>query len=133
MYYSPKANLDNSNLMAHLFLMCLAKWQTQYNLTENTTTISTRALLLVLENIKLNVELNTKYHSMIKMKGAEGKGKMESNDSCIPKKAHKGLLHWTDKHYKLCKKHAGPHKSHITHECHHFNKDSTPIKKNGAQ
>ena len=32
---------------------------------------------------------------------------MESIDSQILKKAHKGLVHWTEKHYGLCKKHGG--------------------------
>ena len=44
--------LDDADLVTHLLHMCPAKWQTQYNLMENTTPISTRALLLILENIK---------------------------------------------------------------------------------
>ena len=43
--YSPKANqatkkilpFDDANLETCLLRMCLAKWQTQYNLMENTT------------------------------------------------------------------------------------------------
>eukprot|EP00804_Cyclotella_cryptica_P003882 CCRYP_015754-RA/>CCRYP_015754-RA protein AED:0.44 eAED:1.00 QI:0/0/0/1/1/1/2/0/223 len=66
LYYSPKANqatkkelpLDDANLATHLLRMCPAKWQTQYDLTENTTPVSTRALLLVLENIENNAELD---------------------------------------------------------------------------
>jgi hypothetical protein len=32
----------------------------------------------------------------------------------------------------LCKKHGGLHKTHNTCDCHHFNKDGTPIKRNGG-
>jgi hypothetical protein len=70
-----------------LLHMCLAKWQTQYGLTEKTTPVNTRALLLVIEKIKNNTEVETKPPSMIKPKGADGKHKMESIDSCIPKKS----------------------------------------------
>eukprot|EP00804_Cyclotella_cryptica_P009898 CCRYP_014162-RA/>CCRYP_014162-RA protein AED:0.44 eAED:0.44 QI:0/-1/0/1/-1/1/1/0/108 len=55
---------------------------------------------------------------------------MESIDSRIPKKPKK--VGRTDKHCVLCKKHGGPHKSHNTRDCHHYNKDGTPIKKNGG-
>ena len=68
LYYSPKANqvtkkilfIEDADLMSHLLHMCLAKWQTQYDLLENTTPVSTRALLLILESIKNNTELNPK-------------------------------------------------------------------------
>jgi len=76
--------------------MCPAKWQTQYDMMENTTPVSTRALLLVLKNIKNNVELDTKPSSMIKAKRADQKRKMESMDSHIPKKPMKEG--WTEKH-----------------------------------
>eukprot|EP00804_Cyclotella_cryptica_P022128 CCRYP_011604-RA/>CCRYP_011604-RA protein AED:0.46 eAED:1.00 QI:0/0/0/1/1/1/2/0/154 len=89
-----------------------AKWQTQYNLTKNTTPVSTRALLLVLENIKNNAELDAKPSSTTKAKQADQKRKMESMDSRIPNKPKK--VGWTDKHCVLCKKHGGPHKSHNT-------------------
>eukprot|EP00804_Cyclotella_cryptica_P023651 CCRYP_011963-RC/>CCRYP_011963-RC protein AED:0.48 eAED:0.69 QI:0/0/0.5/1/0/0.5/2/139/91 len=56
---------------------------------------------------------------------------MESMDSRIPKKPKK--VGWTEKHCVLCKKHGGPHKSHNTRDCRRYNKDGTPIKKNGAQ
>eukprot|EP00804_Cyclotella_cryptica_P028379 CCRYP_016425-RA/>CCRYP_016425-RA protein AED:0.39 eAED:1.00 QI:0/0/0/1/1/1/2/0/371 len=138
LYYSPKANqatkkvlpLDDADLLTHLLRMCPAKWQTQYNLTENTTPVSTTAVLLVLENVKNNAELDAKPSSMTKAKGADQKRKMESMDSRIPKKPKK--VGWTDKHCVLCKKHGGPHKSHNTHDCHRYNKDGTPIKKNGG-
>ena len=66
LYYRPKANqatkktspLNDTNLMTHLLCMCLAKWQTQYDLTENTTPFSARALLLVLKNIENNAMLD---------------------------------------------------------------------------
>eukprot|EP00804_Cyclotella_cryptica_P023290 CCRYP_000455-RA/>CCRYP_000455-RA protein AED:0.42 eAED:0.83 QI:0/0/0.25/1/0.66/0.75/4/139/237 len=97
LYYSPKANqatkkvlpLDDADLATHLLRMCPAKWQTQYDLTENTTPVSTRALLLVLENIENNAELDNKPASTTKAKGADMKRKMESMDSRIPKKPKK--------------------------------------------
>ena len=55
---------------------------------------------------------------------------MESINSRIPKKPKK--VGWTDKHCVLCKKHGGPFKSHNMHNCHHFNKDGTPIKNRGG-
>eukprot|EP00804_Cyclotella_cryptica_P018328 CCRYP_017981-RA/>CCRYP_017981-RA protein AED:0.54 eAED:1.00 QI:0/0/0/1/1/1/2/0/424 len=138
LFYSPKANratkkvlpLDDADLGTHLLRMCPAKWQTQYDLMENTTPVSTRALLLVLENIKNNAELEIKPASTTKAKGADQKRKMESMDSCIPKKPKK--VGWTDKHCVLCKKHGGMHKSHNTCDCRRYNKYGTPIKKNGG-
>eukprot|EP00804_Cyclotella_cryptica_P007806 CCRYP_001402-RA/>CCRYP_001402-RA protein AED:0.46 eAED:0.46 QI:0/-1/0/1/-1/1/1/0/120 len=67
---------------------------------------------------------------MSKAKGADQKRKMESMDSRIPKKPKK--VGWTEKHYVLCKKHGGLHKSHNTHDCRRYNKDGTPIKKHGG-
>jgi hypothetical protein len=81
--------LDNSDLMTHLLCMCLAKWQTQYNLTEKTTPVNTRSLLLILEKIKNKAELETKPPNAVKPKGSEGKHKMESIDSRIPKSLNK--------------------------------------------
>eukprot|EP00804_Cyclotella_cryptica_P001371 CCRYP_014131-RA/>CCRYP_014131-RA protein AED:0.40 eAED:0.42 QI:0/-1/0/1/-1/1/1/0/379 len=138
LYYSPKANqatkkvlpLDDADLATHLLRMCPAKWQTQYDLTENTTPVSTRALLLVLENIENNAELDNKPANTTKAKGADTERKMESMDSRIPKKPKK--VGWTEKHCVLCKKHGGPHKSHNTRDCRRYNKDGTPIKKNGG-
>ena len=78
---------------------------------ENSTLVSTRALLLVLENNVSNVELNDKPPSNDKAKGTDTKQKMESIDPCIPKKAQKG---WTEKHCSLCKKHGGAHTMHNT-------------------
>eukprot|EP00804_Cyclotella_cryptica_P029034 CCRYP_005230-RA/>CCRYP_005230-RA protein AED:0.27 eAED:0.62 QI:206/0/0/1/1/1/3/0/428 len=138
LYYSPKANeatkkvlpLDDADLVTHLLRMCPAKWQTQYDLTENTTPVNTRALPLVLENIENNAELDNKPANTTKAKGADMKRKMESMNSRIPKKPKK--VGWTKKHCVLCKKHEGPHKSHNTHDCRRYNKDGTPIKKNGG-
>ena len=69
--------------------MCPVKWQKQYDLMENSILVSTSALLMVLENIKSNVELNDKPPSKDKAKGADSKRKAESNDSRNPKKAKK--------------------------------------------
>ena len=66
--------------------MCPVKWQRQYNLMENSTPVSTRALLMVLENIESNIELDDKPPSKDKAKGADSKRKAESNDSCNPKR-----------------------------------------------
>jgi hypothetical protein len=101
--------------------MCPAKWQTQYNLTEKTTLVSTRALVLVLEKIENNAEVEAKTPGMIKPKGAEGKHKMESMDSRIPKKPKQ--VGFCDKQCTLSKKHGGPYKSHNTHDCCKFNPD----------
>ncbi len=83
LYYSPNVNqatkevlpLDDADLTTHLLRMCPARWQTQYNLTKNTTPVSTRALLLVLENIENNANLDNKSQNANKPKGAEGKCK----------------------------------------------------------
>ena len=64
LYYSPSANpatkqvlpLDDSDLATHLLRMCPTKWQTQYDLTEKTTPVNARALLLILEKIENNAE-----------------------------------------------------------------------------
>ena len=86
--------------------------------------------LLVLENIENNADLDAKPSSVIKAKGAEGKRKMESMYSCIPKKPKK--VGWTEKHFMLCKKHGGSHKSQKMSVCLCFNKDGTLIKRNGG-
>jgi hypothetical protein len=138
LYYSPKANqatkkvlpLDDADLATHLLHMCPAKWQTQYDLTKNMTPVSTRALLLVLENIKNKTELDAKRSSTNKAKVVDHKCKMESMDSRTPKNPKK--VGWTDKHCVLCKKHGGPHKSHNTRDCRCNVKDGTMIKKNGG-
>ena len=122
LFNSPKANqatkkvlpLDDADLTTHLLCMCPARWQTQYDLTENSTPISTRALLLVLENMENNVELDAKPASTTKAKRAEQKHKMELEYSRIPKKPKK--VGWTEKHCVLCKKHVGRHKNHNTHD-----------------
>jgi hypothetical protein len=57
---------------------------------------------LTLEKIENNTEVEAKPPSVIKSKGAEGKCRMESMDSCIPKKSSK------------------------------FNANGTPIKRNGS-
>ena len=89
LFYSPKANLttkvvlplDDADLATHLLSMCPARWQAQYNLSKNTSSFSTRALLLVLENIENDANLDYKPTNPNKPKGAEGKHKMESIDS----------------------------------------------------
>ena len=94
------------------------------------TPVNTRALLLILEKINNNAEVETKPPSVIKPKGAEGKCKMESIDSSIPKKSKQ--VGFSNKHCALCKKHHGPHKSHSTCDCCKCNPDGTPIKRNGV-
>ena len=85
--------MDDVELATHVFHMFLAKWQTQYDLIENITPISTRALLLALENIENNTGGEYKAQSPTKMKGADGKCKLELIKSCIPKKPKK--VGWT--------------------------------------
>jgi hypothetical protein len=68
LFNSPKANsatkpvmpLEDADFGTHLLRMCPVKWQRQYDLMENSTPVSTRALLMVLENIESNVELDEK-------------------------------------------------------------------------
>ena len=80
LFYSPKANLttkeilplDDADLATHLLRMCPARWQAQYDLSENTTPVSTSALLLELENIKNNANLDPKPSNPKKPKVAEG-------------------------------------------------------------
>ena len=79
--------LDNADLATHLLPMCPAKWQTKYDLMEKMAPVNTRALLLILDKIKNNAEVDTIPPSVTKPKGAEGKCKIESIDSCIPKKS----------------------------------------------
>jgi hypothetical protein len=86
---------------------------------------------LILEKIENNVEVETKPPSMITPKGAEGKQKMESIDSRIPKKSKQ--VGFSDKHCAPCKKHGGPHKWHNTCDCCKYNSDGTTIQRNGAQ
>ena len=84
LFQSPKANLatklvmplKDANLATHLLQICPVKWQQQYDLMENSTPVSTRALLLVLENIESNVQLDYKAPSKDKAKGTDSKQKM---------------------------------------------------------
>ncbi len=91
----------------------------------NSTPVSMRDLLLVLESIKSNVELDEKPPSKDKAKGADNKRKMESIEARIPKKAKKG---WTERHCSLCKKHGDAHTTHNTKECRCYNSDGTRKK-----
>jgi hypothetical protein len=110
--------------------MCLAKWQTQYDLMEKIIPGNTRALLLNFEKIENNAEVETKPPSMIKSKGAEGECKMKSIDSHTPQKARQ--VGFSDKRCGLCKKHGGPYKSHNTCDCCKFRGDGTTTKRNGG-
>jgi len=116
--------------MMHLLNICLAKLQTQYDLTEKMIPVNTRALLLSLEKIENNAEVEMKPLSMIKSKGAEGECKTKSIDSHIPQKARQ--VGFSDKQCALCKKHGGPYKSHKTCDCCKFSADGTPTKRNGG-
>ena len=84
---------------------------------------------MIVEKIKNNAEVETK-PPMIKPKGAEGKRKMESIDSRIPKKSKQ--VGFSEKHCALCKKHGRPYKSHNTCDCRKYNPDGTPNKRNGG-
>ncbi len=74
--------------------------------------------MLILEKIENDAEVETKPPSAIKPKGAEGKCKMESLNSRIPKKPKVGF---SDKHCALCRKHGGQYKLHSTHDCRKYN------------
>ena len=115
--------LDDSDLATHLLHMCPQKWQRQNALNNHSTPLSARALLLVLKNIETNVKVDHKPPSNNKAKGADSKQKMESIVSWIPKKAHKGLGHWTKKHCSLCKKHGDVHIMHNTCDCNWYSPD----------
>ena len=71
----PVTLLEDADLATHLLQMGPVKWQRQYNLMENSTQVSTRALLMVLENIESNVELNDKPLAKTKQKGLTPKGR----------------------------------------------------------
>ena len=81
--------MDDADLATHLLCMHPAKWQAQYALMENTTPVSTRALLLVLKNIENNADVEYKTEITTKRRGAERKRKAESNNSHIPLKPKK--------------------------------------------
>ncbi len=100
--------------------MCPVKWQRQYNLMENSTLVSTRALLMILENIESNVKLDDMPPIKDKAKGADSKRKAEPNESRKPKQPKKG---WTEKRCSLCKKHRCAHTTHNNKECRCYNKD----------
>ena len=87
--------------------MCPVKWQRQYSFKENSTRVSTRAILIVPENIESNVKLDEKPRSKDKAKVADPEHKMDSIKSHIPKKAK-------EKHCSLCKKRWGTHTMHNT-------------------
>lgn len=55
-------------------MLCMfsIKWQTHYNLKEITIPVSTRDLLLMLENIKNNTEVDYKAQTPIKARGLNG-------------------------------------------------------------
>ena len=94
LFNSPKANLatkpvmllEDADLAAHLLRMCPVKWQRQYDLMENSTPVSTRALLMVLENIESNVELDDRPFSKDKAKGTDSKRKTESKIHAPPRR-----------------------------------------------
>ena len=86
--------MDDTDLEILLLRMCPTRWQIQYDLTKNTTPVSTRALVLMLENIKNNADFDHKSQNPSKPKGAKGKCKMELSNYHIPKKACQGLLNW---------------------------------------
>jgi len=85
---------------------------------------------LILEKIENNAEVEAKAPSMIKPKAAEGKCRMESIESRIPKKSKQ--VGFSDNQFALCKKHGRPHNLHNTCDCRKYNPNGTPIKRNGG-
>ncbi len=77
---------------------------------ENSTLVSTRALLLVLENITSNVELNEKPPSKDKTKGAESK--KDGFHQCKYPQEGQERLEREVMFCSLCKKHGGTHTMH---------------------
>ncbi len=63
--------LKDADLATHLLQMCLVKWQWQYDLIENSTAVSTRALEVILENIESNFKLDDKPSCKDKVYGTE--------------------------------------------------------------
>ena len=118
LFQSPKANsatklvmpFEDADLMMHLLKMCCIKCQWQYDLMETSTPVSTRALLLVLENIESNVELDDKPTSKDMAKGTDCKEKMETSDIHNSKKAKKARQRST----VLSARNMGAHTSHTT-------------------
>ncbi len=100
MVNKPLTPIEDADLMTHLLQTCPIKWQSQYDIMTQSTPVSTRDLLLVLEKSKRSMQLNEKPPSKEKVKGADPKHKMDSIEARIPKMARKG---WTDKHCFLCK------------------------------
>ena len=66
--------------------MCPVKWQRQYDLMENSTPVSTRALLMVLENIESNVELDDKPLAKTRQKELTPKGRRNPMIHTTPKR-----------------------------------------------
>ena len=85
MFQSP-TQLEDADLATHLLQMCPVKWQRQYNLMENSTPVSTRALLMVLENIESNVEFDGKPPNKKQQKGLTPKGRRNPMIHATPKR-----------------------------------------------
>ena len=137
LFYSPKANpttkevlpLDDADLATHLLRMCPARWQAQYDLSKNTTPLSTRALLVMLENIENNADLEQAY----KPKQAK-RGWREVQDGVYQLPDSKETQEGGLDQQALCplQEAWGPFKSHNMCDCRHFNKDRMPIKNCGG-
>ncbi len=135
-YYSPHANastkLKNSpfteaELGAHVLRMCPLPWQDQYNMNKKGMMLMDMRLLLTsLEAIECicthkkgkpdNLEKSNKSSN----KGEKGKKHPGTNNTVrVPKKVQ------FEKHCNLCKKHGGAHTTHMTCDCHEYEKDGT--------
>jgi hypothetical protein len=148
-YYSPHANASTkpenilfteAELGAHVLRMCPLLWQDQYNMNKKgMMPMDMRLLLTLLEVIERvcthkkgepdNLEKSDKSSN----KGKKGK-KHPSTDPMVrvPKKVQ------FEKHCDLCKKHGGAHTTHMTCDCHKYEKDgaeksSFPTAKKGRK
>jgi hypothetical protein len=130
-YYSPNANsstkpenipFTEAELGAHVLRMCPLQWQDQYNMNKKgMTPMDLRLLLTSLEAIERICTYDKgKLESSEKSSHKSKKGKKCPGTKAtirVPKKI------CFEKHCNLCKKRGGAYTTHITRECHRFEKD----------
>ncbi len=140
LYYSPKANqatkkilsLNDTNLMIRLLWICQAKWQTWYNLMENTNLSVLAPFCMYLRTLRVMPCLTISSPMQSKPKGLKGSTRWSLSTLTFPRK-----LAWSSstENYQIntaCyARSRGLHKSQNICNCCHFNKDGTPINKNG--
>jgi hypothetical protein len=124
-YYSPNTNASTkpqnvpfteAELGSHVLRMCPIQWQDQYNMNQKGMMPTDMHLLLtLLEAIKRVCTYESEKSSN---KGKKGKKRPGTNSMArVPKKV------CFEKNYNLCRKHGGAYTTHITRDCHRFEKD----------